>query len=52
MSELLMNSEEIKRFYFLLPTDLNCQAIAILSWKLFWQISYCNDTLLNGVPNS
>ena len=22
------------------------------SWKLFWQVSFCKDTLLKGVPNS
>ena len=34
-----------------LLTELNCES-HYLRWTFFWQISYCEDTLLRNVPNS
>ena len=37
-------------YFFIDRFELSSHHISY--WKLFWQISYCKDTLLKGVPNN
>ena len=46
---MILNKKSILNFFFIDIFELSSHYI---SWKLFWQISYGQETLLNGVQNS